>query len=302
MKQVRGLIEGLKGLLPDRWHTDLQYLWRHGRLRNHTNPRTFHELLIKKKVNDWDRVKELGPLADKYAVREHVREVVGGEYLVPLLETFNSAQEIDLTKLPDSFVLKGTHGSGMNAIVKDKRLLSEAELRREAQAWLVTDYAKLFREAPYRAAVPRLIAETLLIGDDGQPPTDYKFFVFDGHVALFEADYSRFLEHQQAFFLPDGRRLAVHRGRPKPEPIPSLPQNLDHMVAVAAELGVGHEFVRVDLYEVGGRVYFGELTFYPAGALNLWNPEAFENEMGEVWLARRPIGEEWVASLGLSSS
>ena len=135
----------------------------------------------------------------------------------------------------------------------------------------------------------------VIVGEDGLVPVDYKFFVFSGKVRLFEVDYTRFSRPKQAFFMPDGRRLAVDRGRDVPELLPPLPTQLAEMVDLAEKLGAGHEYIRVDLYDVGGRTYFGELTFYPSGALNLWRPPAFEYEMGAVWREGRAVGEEWVA-------
>ncbi len=289
------LVDSLKALLPDRLHTDMQYLWRFGRLRNHRDPKTFHELLIRKKVLDVARYRELGVLSDKYGVREFVARVVGPEYLIPLIGVYDGVDDIDAEALPNAFVLKGTHGSGMNLIVRDKARVDWDEFRAAARRWLATDYSRLYREAPYRAVPRRLVVEELLSGVDGAVPVDYKFFVLSGKVRLLEADYSRFTRHMQAFFLPDGRRLAVDRGRAVPELLPPLPTQLAEMVDLAEKLGAGHEYIRVDLYDVGGRTYFGELTFYPSGALNLWRPAQFEYEMGAVWREGRPIGEEWVA-------
>lgn len=289
------LVDSLKALLPDRWHTDMQYVWRFGRPRNHRDPKTFHELLIRKKVLDLPRYRELGELSDKYGVREVVARTIGAEHLIPLIGVYGDVDELDVAALPDAFVLKGTHGSGMNLIVQDKASVDWDEVRATARRWLATDYSRLYREAPYRAVPRRLVVEELLAGEDGLVPVDYKFFVFSGKVRLFEVDYTRFSRHKQAFFMPDGRRLAVDRGRDVPELLPPLPTQLAEMVDLAEKLGAGHEYIRVDLYDVGGRTYFGELTFYPSGALNLWRPPAFEYEMGAVWREGRAVGEEWVA-------
>ncbi len=289
-------IDKLKALLPDRLHTDMQYVWRFGRLRNRKDPKTFHELLIRKKLTDLPRFRELGKLSDKYGVREFVTSAGCEQTLIPLVAVYDDPDSIRPEELPASFVLKGTHGSGMNLIVRDKSQLDWEVVRATARRWLAMDYSRLYREAPYRAVPRRLVVEELLSGPSGEVPLDYKFFVLAGKVRLFEVDYSRFTHHAQAFFMPDGRRLAVHRGREAPDPVPQLPARLDDMVTIAERLGAGHEFIRVDLYEVNGRIYFGELTFYPMGALRLWQPVEFEYEMGEVWREGRAVGEQWVAA------
>lgn len=213
-------------------------------------------------------------------MREFVARTVGAEHLIPLIGVYDDVDEIDPATLPEAFVLKGTHGSGMNVIVADKASVDWDGVRATARRWLATDYSRLYREAPYRAVPRRLVVEELLSGVAGAVPVDYKFFVFSGKARLFEIDYSRFSRHMQAFFLPDGRRLAVDRGRAVPEVIPPLPSQLEEMVALAEKLGAGHEYVRVDLYDVGGRTYFGELTFYPSGALNLWRPRSSSTRWG----------------------
>src|SRR5690606_23874153 len=143
-----------------------------------------------------------------------------------------------------------------------------------------TDYSLLHREAPYRSLRRRVIAEENLSDIQGNVPTDYKFFVFSGKVRLLEVDYGRFTNHVQAFFNPEGNRLAVHRRNVAEGNLPPLPAQLGEMVEVVELLGAGHEFIRIDLYNVNGRIYFGEMTFYPAAGLVLWKPFSFEHELG----------------------
>lgn len=291
---ANGMKEKLKQLLPDRLYMDLQFFHRYRRLRPHRSARTFQELLIRKKLTDSRCHRDLSRYADKYEVRKFVRQTVGERYLVPLHGVYDRAEDIDFTALPDSFVLKGAHGSAMNLLVADKASLDQEAARKMAAEWLATDYSLLHREWPYRSLKRRVIAEENLSDAQGNVPVDYKFFVFSGRVRLFEVDYGRFTNHVQAFFTPEGERLAVHRRAVAEEGLPPLPTELSEMVVIAERLGAGHEFIRVDLYNVDGRTYFGEMTFYPAAGLVQWKPIEFEYELGAVWLEQRPVAGKWI--------
>lgn len=288
------LLNVLSQFLPDRLHAELQFYRYHGSRLNPANPLTFSQLLVTKKLDDRRHAQKLARLVDKFAVREFVEQRLGTEYLIPLIGVYDSPDAIDPDTLPDSFVLKATHGSGMNLIIRDKTKVDWGQLRATAASWLERDYTTIARELAYRYVPRRLIIEEFLTAADGEPPADYKFYVFSGTVRLFHIDYQRWQKHTQAFFLPDGTQLAVKREMDIAVGAVTVPERLSCLVEEATILGQGHEFVRVDLYDVSGRSYFSELTLYPAAGKVPFRPPEFDLEMGEVWRESRPVSRKWV--------
>ena len=152
--------------------------------------------------------------------------------------------------------------------------------------------AQLYGQGPNREWVygrmpRRVIVEELLTGADGAIPDDYKFFVFHGRCAFVQVDGGRFGRRTQDFFRPDWQHLPLRGGPPRAEPRPVRPACLAEMIEVAERLGVGTDFVRVDLYDVDGRVVFGELTSFPAGGDSPFDPESFDEEFGRPWTVPR---------------
>jgi hypothetical protein len=133
----------------------------------------------------------------------------------------------------------------------------------------------------------RIIVEEMLTDADGAVPDDYKFFVFGGNCAFIQVDSGRFGVRTQDFFRPDWQHLALSGGPPWADPEPAKPARLSEMIDVAERLGVGTDFVRVDLYDTGGRIVFGELTSFPAGGDTPFDPESFNEEFGRPWTVPR---------------
>ena len=160
--------------------------------------------------------------------------------------------------------------------------------------WLKTDFFKTgWREAPYKGLPRRAVVERF-IGERGRPPSDYKFFVFHGKVGMVVVDQDRFSGHTSTLLTPDWRELAVTGRFDSAAVLPQRPPGYAEMLEVAQKLGTDFEFVRVDLYDVDGRVYFGELTHNPGGGLVRLQPREFDRALGELWRFGMPLADRFV--------
>lgn len=228
-------------------------------------PRTFTE-----KIN-WLKFNTFNPdyigLADKYDVRAFVSNRIGEQYLVPLLAVFNTSNEIDFTHLPDKFVLKATHGSGLNLFVKDKKMQSIDRVRKLCSDWLTINPYFLSREWQYKDINPKIICEHYL----DENPNDYKFFCFGGRVRFIQVDVDRFTAHTRTIFTRDWEELNIEYNYKKSERVLSPPAELDTMIKLSEELARDFNFVRVDLFNISNTIYFGELTFFPGGGAEPFN-------------------------------
>jgi len=251
------------------------------------DPKTFNEKLNYIKVHDHSPLRTR--LTDKWRVRAWVAERLGEEYLVPLAGgPYSSADEIDFDSLPDKFVLKynGGHGGRMNLIVRDKSKLDEKKARETASRWLNTMYGWNKLEAQYFHIEPKLIAEEYIEQMDGGL-YDYKFYCFGGEPRLIKTIGDRGSEAhsgRSAMFDPEWNELPFNTGgysEWKGEI--ARPDSLGEMLEAARKLSRGFAFVRVDLYDIGGKVLFGEMTFTPGNGTLKWIPEEANAMVGE-WL------------------
>ena len=224
----------------------------------------------------YDAIPEKTKLADKYLVRDWVRDKIGEQYLIPLLGVWDSFDEIDFESLPDAFFLKCNHGSGMNLAVEDKSKLDIRKAGRQFQEWMETDFAFDSLELHYRGIPRKILAEVYCRAGEG-PLSDYKFFVIQGEPRIVQVIEGRNLEHHTAkscFLTTDWvPRKALSHTYLKYNTVPEKPENLDEMLNIAGKLGEGFRFVRVDLYNLDGEIKFGEMTFTPASGFAEGNEE-----------------------------
>ncbi|MBE6481216.1 MAG: glycosyl transferase [Actinomyces ruminicola] len=231
------------------------------------------------KLYDATRLK--GRLADKLLVREWVAEHIGKEYLVPLLGVWDSPDEIDFAALPKRFVLKATHGSGWNVVVVDKDRLDVERVMRRLRRWLACRQAMRGGfEMHYEYCEPRIICEQYLEDSTGGL-RDYKFMTFDGAVQfVFAVD--RVGRVSRSTYLPSWRRAPFeYTCESSIGPDVPAPSGLRDMIRAAEILGRGFACVRIDFYEVDGRVYFGEMTFTDANGLSDFVPARYNYYFGE---------------------
>ncbi len=252
-----------------------------GRYPNLDNPVLFSEKL------QWVKLHHRDPLmtrcADKYAVRGYLEEKGYADILNRLIGVYESTDDIDFAKLPDRFVLKATHGSAWNIVCKDKSTMDWRPWILIMKSWLRHNIFWNGREWPYKNMPPRIVCEKYLEDASGQL-TDYKFYCFNGEPTFVQANTGRGTKrHAQNFYdlrwslLPFGKDLP-----PSPEVQIPQPISLERMIDIARDLSAPFCYVRVDFYEVHGRVIFGELTFFPASGMPDFIPSIYDSFVGKL--------------------
>jgi hypothetical protein len=260
-----------------------------------------------------DRRPILTTIVDKVAVREHVTRLVGPEYLTVCHAVVDDPRDLHSTLLPREFVAKASHASGGTWLVTDRapssdfvnrgvpfsggaqgpvsgwnRIVTSPErldldlLVATYRVWLSRRYEDV-PEWAYQNVTPRILVEELLSGPGGGVPDDYKFFVAGGAVRLVQVDSGRFGSHRRNLYLSDWTRLDAEFAYPCSDEESSRPSSLEQMVELAEVLGRGWDFIRVDLYDIDGRVVFGELTPYPEGGCGWFRPDSYDAELGRHW-------------------
>lgn len=268
-------------LMPEQLYLKLYYRLVFGKPLNLKDPKTYNEKLQWLKLNDHNPLYT--QLVDKYSVRQYVSDRAGDQYLIPLLGVWDSFDDIDWEKLPNQFVLKTTHDSGTVIVCRDKGDFEVASARRGINASLARNYYYLTKEWPYRNVKPRIIAEQYMDDGSGTGLRDYKFFCFNGEPEfLFVASDRGIHQTKFDFFDMQFQRLNIAQHYPNSEMEIVRPESFDEMVSVAKALSRGLVHVRVDLYEVGGHPYFGELTFYHFSGLAPFNPPEADERIGNM--------------------
>ena len=235
-----------------------------GRKIDLENPVTFNEKLQWLKLHDRNPIYT--NLVDKYEVRKHIANVLGEEYLIPLIGVWEKFDDIDFSKLPNRFVLKCTHDSGGVVICKDKSKLDLKDTKRKINESLTRNYYYEWREWPYKNIKPRIICEELLETSDGNLPSDYKFHCFSGDVDNVMVCIERSSGNPRFFFFNENWNLLRYNiaGQNASEDFTlPKPKMMKKMFEIAKELSSNFSFVRVDLYCENEKIYFGELTFFP---------------------------------------
>ena len=250
--------------LPDKLYIYLQYVKTKKRPLRLVNPKTFCEKLQWLKING--NLESYSKFVDKFDSREYVSAAIGDEYLIPLLGRWTQFKEIQFEKLPDRFVLKATHGCEYNYICTDKASLDMEKLEKQISGWLAEDYYKIDREAQYKNCRPSIICEQYLEDEFGEL-RDYKILCFNGKPRIIEVHTARFSQHTGDYFDTTWKRLDWKIGYKKFPGSIQKPDNLAGMLDAAEKLAKGFHFVRVDLYSVRQKIYFGELTFTPGNGL-----------------------------------
>lgn len=227
----------------------------------------------------------LGRLVDKEEVKSYVRERIGDEAVIPTIGLWESPEEIDFESLPDQFVLKCTHDSGGTCICRDRDKLDEEKVKAFLGEHLKKNFYYLGREWPYRDVKPRIIAEPYLEDEDTKELRDYKFFCFDGKARIMFVASDRFLADEPYFdfFDTSFRHLDIVNGHPNADFPIKKPASFEQMLQAAEKLSEGLPHARVDFYEVNGKMYFGEMTFYHFSGFVPFNPPEWDVTMGE-WL------------------
>lgn len=273
---------GILGVIPDKIYLKFLYKRLLGQDLDLTNPKTFNEKL------QWLKLHDRNPLytkmVDKYEVRGYVKEKIGEEYLIPMIAgPWKTADEINFDALPDQFVLKCTHDSGSVNICRDKSLLDISDTRKTLDRCLKIKFYYLAREWPYKNVKPRIIAEQYISDVDNKEVKDYKLHCFNGRVKLILVCVDRLGLEKKVFYDSQWNKVPLKRPNMSSDVEVAKPSKLDSMITIAELFSKEIPFLRVDLYEISGKLYFGELTFFPAGGFEAFEPEDWDLKMGE-WL------------------
>ena len=256
----------------------------HGYPLNLAAPRSFNEKICWKKI--YDRNPLLPVLADKFAIRQHIVDVLGEDaaanLLIPLLHVTEDPETIDFDRLPDAFVVKSNHGSGHNVLVHDKGTIDRAGLMRTCRGWLKTQYGVRAHEWAYEHTPRKILVEAMLRDSTGQVPPDYKFSMIHGECAFIQVDSDRFGDFTRTLYDETWEKLDVAWKRKAGAPIPR-PEKLPAMMELARRLAVGLDYIRIDFYVVDGAIFLGEMTNYPARGRGRFWPQSYDFELGSRW-------------------
>lgn len=270
--------------LPDKLFLQLLYFFEMGKPLNLKKPQTFQEKLQWLKLNNRQTI--MTTMVDKFAVKQFVTERIGERYVIPTIGVWDNADEIDFNKLPEKFVLKTTHGGGGGGVVicRNKCAFDFAGAKRLLNRSLKQDIYSHFREWPYRDVPRRIIAEQLLELPDNSEVYDYKIFCFNGKPRFLKVDFGRFVEHHANYYDLNWKLLPFGEEGLMPVSTHKIakPSNIDEMLDLAVKLSEGYPFLRVDFYNIAGRIYFGELTFYPGSGMIHFSPIEWDIKLGNM--------------------
>ena len=290
----RNFIFKIMSVIPDKPYLRIRYFQRMHKILHLKNPKTYNEKLQWLKL--YDRKPLYTKLVDKYLVREYVKEKIGEEYLIPLLAVYERAEDIDFDALPDEFVLKCTHDSGGLFICKDKSKLTPekiAEIREKLDRSLKYDYYLHSREWPYKDVPRRIIAEKYMEDESEKELKDYKFYTFGGRVKAILMTSGRFEKDKTGFdfFDENCQRIeGLKREKPNSKGEVKLPEKVKEMIPLVEKLAEGFPHIRVDLYLVNGRIYFGEMTFFAGSGFTKFEPEKWDRIFGDWIVLPEKIG------------
>ena len=248
------------------------------------NPKTFSEKLQWLKVNYRNPIQTV--MVDKHEAKNFIAERVGSQYIIPTLAVWDSVEDIDFDALPNQFVLKSTHDSGGIVICKDKSSLDFEAAKAKLSVSLKRDYSKIAREWAYQNVPRRIIAEEYISELGKDDLLDYKMYSFHGEPKLTVVCSNRFskIGTRMNFYDINWEPMGIHFGHypPLPTEFPK-PATYEEMKRLTAELSKDSPFLRVDFYEIKGRLFIGELTFFPGAGFEKFRPMSKDYELGE-WL------------------
>ena len=282
-KIVLGIVNHCWFLFSDKTSLKIQYRIKMGRRLNLKNPKRFSEKLQWLKL--YDRKPEYTKMVDKIAAKDYVASIIGNQYIIPTLGTWNHFDEIDFDTLPDKFVLKTNHGGGGSAVVicKDKSKFNKNRAKAILEHSLKHSVYSNLREWPYKNVKPMILAEQLLEGNENEIP-DYKIFCFNGEPKFCQVISGRKTKMCIDFFDHEWIHQPFHEPRDFPFASlePQKPEHFEIMWEMARKLSKGHPFFRVDFYDINKELFFGELTFFPTSGMGGFDPDDYDEILGNM--------------------
>lgn len=272
---------GLLNFMDDKTFLKIYYKAYMGKKLNLKNPSRYTEKLQWLKL--YDRKNIYTDLCDKYKVRAFVADRIGEEHLIPLLGVWDNPEDINFDELPNSFVLKCNHDSGGVIIVQDKTKIDKNQIVRTLRKHLKKNFYWKGREWPYKNIEKKVIAEQFMVDESGYELKDYKFFCFDGKFKSIFIATDRGKDTRFDFFDANFNHLDIINGHPMADKPILKPEKFDEMVNLAEALSKGFPQVRVDLYNINGKIYFGEMTFFHWGGKIPFEPDEWDYTFGN-WI------------------
>lgn len=268
----------------------------HGYSMDFSNPKSLNQKLQWIKLND--KRELFVQHADKIEVREFIREYIGDEYVIPLYGVYDDFSDIPLGKLPLPCIIKTNHDSGNYVIVRSLNAINWKKVKYDFKWALRIDYYWFQREWQYQKIHRRILVEQLLSDETGRIPDDFKFNCFNGKVEFIYVANDREGENRRFIFNKEWELLPFSWGskwkkKSTMDSIPSIPQNLDQMIAIAEKIAQYYLYVRVDLYSLNNRIYVGEITHTHGGGFDRIYPREWDFELGE----KLKIGKELIEQL-----
>ena len=279
---VRQAFVDIMRIVPDETYLKIMYYMYTKKKLDLKNPRSFNEKLQWLKLHD--RNPRYTTMVDKFSAKEYVASIIGKEYIIPTIGVWDNFSEIDFASLPNQFVLKCTHDSGGLAICRDKESFDIDEAKKVIERSLRHNYYYYGREWPYKNVKPRIIAEQYMEEKGSRSLADYKFYCFNG-VPKFLYLSSGLEDHSTArisYVSLDWTIEPFKRTDYKPfEELAPKPVHFDEMKSLAARLSKDIPFSRIDFYEINGKVYFGEITLFPGSGFTVFDPEEWDERIGD---------------------
>ncbi len=268
--------------IPDEVYLRFAYRLRIGKRINLDNPVGFNEKIIWLKLND--RNPDYIRMVDKVTAKDYVKEIIGDDYTIPTYGVWNTVDEIDFYGLPNSFVLKCTHDSGGVVVCKNKDVFDFDKAKKKLNKSMKNNFYWISREWPYKNIKPRIIAEKYLGDDSIDDLIDIKLMCFNGKVKCSFVCSERYSKTglRVTFFDNEWREMPFERHYKKSEKKIPKPEKYDEMVVLAERLAYDMTFARIDFYEVHGNIYFGEITLYPGGGFEEFQPPEWDDILGNM--------------------
>lgn len=277
-------ILNLMHFINDEKYLKIKYYLKTGKRLNLDNPKTFNEKLQWLKV--YDRKDIYTTMVDKYEAKQYVANIIGNEYIIPTLGIYDKFEQIDFDQLPNQFVIKCTHDSGCIVIVRNKNNIDRKKIEKKIKKCLKRNFFWNSREWPYKNVKPRIIIEKYMEDKINKSMQDYKFFCFDGEPKLMYLSEG-FENHSTAtmsFFDMNFKETDCKRSDYKLfQYKPQKPKNFELMKKFAGLLSKDIPHLRVDFYEINGKLYFGELTFSTCAGFIPFESEKWDVIMGK-WI------------------
>jgi hypothetical protein len=274
------LFAPLIALLPTRIAIVILYFRRFFTFPNIDKPMTFNEKLQHRKL--YDRNPLLTVVADKLAAKEYIKSKNLDIYIPKVIWQGDNLENLNISKLPLSYVYKANHASKTNAFITNGKHYTKEKMDSLRKQWFLHDQNSVLGEWAYKDIVKKVFIEEFL-DFNGTVPDDYKFFVYHGKVKFIQVDYGRFDDHKRNMFDEKWNDLNIDYSYERLIPTPKKPEFIDKMIELAEIIGNDFDFIRVDFYYYKSRVTFGEITVYPGAGFEKFPSKEWDIEFGKYW-------------------